>query len=136
MYSFINSLLPATLFCILYANSALAIDGEAAATLSLSPQFCITASEEQNCDIELLLNWHTAIPQVVCILSNYQALPKWCADSADIKALSLKVSTQEDIQFILINKLTHQTLAGAQLNITPTAEPQARRRFRNPWSLF
>lgn len=136
MYSLIIPFLHATLLWFFLANSTMATESEHTASLSVSPQFCITATEEQSCEIELHLNWHTAIPQVVCVLSNYQTIPKWCADTADIHALSLKVSSKEDIQFILINKLTHQTLASAQLNITPTSEPKTRRRYRNPWSLF
>ncbi|WP_258406173.1 MULTISPECIES: DUF3019 domain-containing protein [Shewanella] len=102
----------------------------------MSPQFCITADVEQSCEIELVLNWETPYPQVVCIMSDHNELEKWCADSPNTHSLTLKVETQKDIQFVMIDKESHQTLAGVKLKVTPTSAPQVRRRYRNPWSLF
>ena len=50
--------------------------------------------------------------------------------------LSMKIHTLTDIQFVMVSKDSNQTLAGAKLKITSASQPQVRRRYRNPWSLF
>ncbi|MCL1040407.1 MULTISPECIES: DUF3019 domain-containing protein [Shewanella] len=129
-------LIQAILVILLLCNITYAMGQESAASLSLSPQFCITADVEQSCEIELVLSWETPYPQVVCIMSDHNALEKWCADSPNTHSLTVKVKTQHDIQFVMIDKQSHQTLAGVKLKVTPTSTPQVRRRYRNPWSLF
>ena len=129
-------LLQIFLVFVFLCNTAQASNESVEANLSLSPEFCITDSPNKTCDITLVLNWQTDEPRTVCIISDNESLTTWCADSPNITSLSLMVSTEKDIQFVMMDKETHQTLAGVKLNVTPTAEPQVRRRYRNPWSLF
>lgn len=129
-------LLQIILVFIFLCNTALASNEPVEASLSLSPEFCITDSPNKTCDIELVLNWQTDEPHTVCIMSDNKSLTTWCADSPNISSLSIIVSTNKDIQFVMMDKETHQTLAGVKFKVTPTAEPQIRRRYRNPWSLF
>ncbi|MGE6649409.1 DUF3019 domain-containing protein [Shewanella colwelliana] len=129
-------LLLAVFVLISFFNSALAADNDSEASITLSPQFCITSAEEQSCDLTVVLNWEIDTPTTVCIMSDHESLTKWCADSPTTHSLSLAMLTDKDVQFVMVDKETHQTLAGVKLKVTPTAEPQVRRRYRNPWSLF
>ena len=92
-------LIQVILVILLLCNITYAMGQESAASLSLSPQFCITADVEQSCEIELVLSWETPYPQVVCIMSDHNALEKWCADSPNTHSLTIRVETQSDIQF-------------------------------------
>ena len=113
----------------------LAVPNEAP-TLKLIPEICITGDENQACQISVELHWQLSKKELVCILSDSSAYPKWCSETLDQDAIILTVSTLSDIHFVLISKETNQTLAGAKLKITSTSQPQVRRRYRNPWSLF
>lgn len=104
--------------------------------LKLTPEICITGDENQACEIHVELQWQLAKNELVCILSDNNAYPKWCSESLEQHKMTLSVSTQSDIHFVLVSKETNQTLAGAKLKITSTSQPQVRRRYRNPWSLF
>lgn len=109
---------------------------ELGAKLMVAPEFCITSGEQLTCDLKVLLEWKNQQPRAICILSDYEAMAKWCSEDDKVNSLTLNVSTTEDIQFVMIDKETHETLAGVKLKVTQTAEPKVRRRYRNPWSLF
>lgn len=104
--------------------------------LRLTPEICITGDENQACEIRVELQWQLTQNELVCILSDNNAFPKWCSESLEQHEIILNVSTLNDIHFVLVSKETNQTLAGAKLKITSTSQPQVRRRYRNPWSLF
>ncbi|MGS0680978.1 DUF3019 domain-containing protein [Shewanella sp. 125m-7] len=104
--------------------------------LSLSPELCITSANEETCNIEVTLEWKMLKNRTVCIISDYKELKKWCNPSPAIHSLSINISADRDIQFVMIDKDTHETLAGVKLKVTPASSPQVRRRYRNPWSLF
>lgn len=104
--------------------------------LKVTPEICITSNDEQTCEITLELQWELSNDELVCILSDNPAYPKWCNDSLNQRTVNIKVSTSTDIQFVMVSKESNQTLAGAKLKITSTSQPQVRRRYRNPWSLF
>ena len=106
------------------------------AALKLTPEICITSSDNQACDIDIELHWTLAKNELVCILSDNIAYPKWCSDSVLTNTLQMKIHTSTDIEFIMVRKDSNQTLASAKLKITSAAQPQVRRRYRNPWSLF
>lgn len=106
------------------------------AILTLSTEFCITSADENVCQLTLVLEWENEFIRPICILSDYKEMAKWCAESAETHSLALSISTTDDIHFVMIDKETHQTLAGVKLKVTPAAEPKVRRRYRNPWSLF
>lgn len=113
-----------------------AIEEDVGPKLKLSPEFCITSEDELMCELTLVLEWENERARPICILSDYKKMAKWCAESADTHSLTLNVQATDDIQFVMIDKETHQTLAGVKLKVTPAAEPKVRRRYRNPWSLF
>ncbi|MCG9695831.1 DUF3019 domain-containing protein [Shewanella sp. Isolate11] len=131
-----NRLLQTALVFITLVSSAFASNDLVNATLSLSPQFCITTQPDQSCEVELELKWQTQTSQTVCLMSDHQSLTHWCAPSEEIHSYAVNVSTNRDIQFMLIDKETNQTLATKKLKITPTAEPKYRSRYQKPWSLF
>ncbi|GIU22156.1 DUF3019 domain-containing protein [Shewanella schlegeliana] len=118
--------------------TAAAIDSteDSAPDLRLSPELCITSENAQSCDIEVTLEWEMLTGQTICIISDYKNLKKWCSPSPDIHSLTINISSDRDIQFVMIDKDTHETLAGVKLKVTPASSPQVRRRYRNPWSLF
>ncbi|QFU21556.1 DUF3019 domain-containing protein [Shewanella eurypsychrophilus] len=121
----------------LYLMSGLAVAADdVGAKLTLSPEFCITSEDELMCELTLVLEWENEDFRPICILSDYKEMAKWCAESADTQSLTLNIKATDDIQFVMIDKETHQTLAGVKLKVTPAAEPKVRRRYRNPWSLF
>ncbi|WP_394199774.1 DUF3019 domain-containing protein [Shewanella waksmanii] len=105
-------------------------------SLKLSPQFCITSIDDNICEIEITLEWDESLDQPICIMSDHEQLPKWCADSADIHSLTISIEASKDVQFIMTDKVSNQTLAGVKLKVSPATEKQVRRRYRNPWSLF
>lgn len=105
-------------------------------SLRVTPQMCITSNDDQACEIKVELRWELSHDELICILSDNPAYPKWCNDSLNQHTISIKVSTLIDIQFVMVSKESNQTLAGAKLKITSASQPQVRRRYRNPWSLF
>ncbi|WP_297892291.1 DUF3019 domain-containing protein [Shewanella sp.] len=105
-------------------------------SLKLTPEICITGADEQACEIRVELRWESPHNELICILSDNADYPKWCSDTPEQQSISLNVSTLTDIHFVLVSKESNQTLAGAKLKITSTSQPQVRRRYRNPWSLF
>ncbi|MGL4447680.1 MAG: DUF3019 domain-containing protein [Shewanella sp.] len=106
------------------------------ASLKLTPEICITSEDNEACELRVELQWQQPHNELICIISDNSAYPKWCNDSLAQNSVSLNVSTSTDIHFVLVNKESNQTLAGAKLKITSTSTPQVRRRYRNPWSLF
>ncbi|GIU41615.1 DUF3019 domain-containing protein [Shewanella sairae] len=104
--------------------------------LTLSPEICITSADQETCDIEVTLNWQAETNKTVCIISDYKDLNKWCSSSPNIHSFSVNISATRDIQFVMIDKDTHETIAGVKLKVTQASPPQVRRRYRNPWSLF
>ncbi len=104
--------------------------------LKMSPEFCITSEDELTCELTLVLEWENETHRPICILSDYKEMAKWCAESDKTHSLTLNIKATDDIQFVMIDKETHQTLAGVKLKVTPASEPKVRRRYRNPWSLF
>ncbi|EGM68948.1 DUF3019 domain-containing protein [Shewanella sp. HN-41] len=105
-------------------------------SLKLTPEICITGAEGEACEIRVELRWELPRNEPICILSDNADYPKWCSDTPEQQSISLNVSTLTDIHFVLVSKKNNQTLAGAKLKITSTSQPQVRRRYRNPWSLF
>ncbi|MFT5790513.1 MAG: hypothetical protein ACI8SJ_002642 [Shewanella sp.] len=106
------------------------------ASLSLSPTICITSENEETCNTEVVLTWELLQNRSICIMSDYKELKKWCNSSPAVNSLAINVSADKDIQFVMIDKDTHETLAGVKLKVTQASSPQVRRRYRNPWSLF
>ncbi|MCL1126851.1 DUF3019 domain-containing protein [Shewanella surugensis] len=117
-------------------GEAVAHENKNQAILQLFPEFCITSSKQLSCDLKVELKWELNLFKPICILSNYHELMKWCNDSPRIKSLTLNINTEKDIRFIMIDKETNKTLAGAELKVTPALMPNLRRNFRNAWSLF
>lgn len=104
--------------------------------LQLTPEICITGDESQACQIRVELHWQLVKNELVCILSDSNTQPNWCSETLEQHSITLNISTVSDIHFVLVSKATNQILAGAKLKITSTSQPQVRRRYRNPWSLF
>ncbi|WP_244325738.1 DUF3019 domain-containing protein [Shewanella aestuarii] len=109
---------------------------EQQAQLSATPNFCLTDDQFNYCEIDLLLTWNLVNEELVCIISDYQTIPRWCSDDPSVKSVKLTIKTDKDIQFVLVSKNNNHTLAGVKLKITKAASQQVRRRYRNPWSLF
>ncbi|WP_041420203.1 DUF3019 domain-containing protein [Shewanella violacea] len=120
----------------LMSGFVVAAEEDLGAVLTISPEFCITSADKDACELTLELKWENKLLRPICILSDYKEMAKWCAESADTHSLTLEISATDDIQFVMIDKETHQTLAGVKLKVIPAAEPKVRRRYRNPWSLF
>lgn len=78
--------------------------------LKLTPEICITGDENQACEIRVELQWQLAKNELVCILSDNNAYPKWCSESLEQHEITLNVSTLNDIHFVLVSKDTNQTL--------------------------
>lgn len=111
-------------------------DATEVANLRLSPEFCITSADKQSCSLEVVLEWELPTFRSICIVSDEQNLKKWCNDSPQVQSLRVNINASDDVQFTMIDKVTHETLAGVRLKVTPASAPQVRRRYRNPWSLF
>ncbi len=109
---------------------------EQEAILKISPEFCITSTNESVCELTIVLEWKNKFFRPICFLSDYKNIAKWCAESVEIHSLTLNINATDDIQFIMIDKETHQTLARVKLKVTLATKPKVRRRYRNPWSLF
>ena len=109
---------------------------ETQAQLSATPQLCLKDSQDKHCEMAIELNWQLKTKQLVCIVSNYQSMSRWCSDSTEDHSLRISVKTHQDIHFVLVNKNNNNELADVTLKITTTSESKVRRRYRNPWSLF
>ncbi|WP_158638099.1 DUF3019 domain-containing protein [Shewanella donghaensis] len=109
---------------------------ETQAQLSATPHLCLKDSHDIHCEMSIELSWLLNTEQLVCIVSNYQSMKRWCSDSVNEHSLQISVKTNQDIHFVLVNKNNNNELADVTLKITTTSEPKVRRRYRNPWSLF
>ena len=109
---------------------------EQQAQLKATPNLCLTDDQFSYCEIDLLLTWETVNDDLVCIISDYPTIPRWCSDDPSEKSVNLTIKTDKDIQFILVRKDNNLTLAGVKLKINKASTQQVRRRYRNPWSLF
>jgi hypothetical protein len=105
------------------------------AKLAITPQLCILKSEEDTCSLDVSLSWSNT-NGAVCILSDYEGLQRWCSETEDVHSLTFRLTTSEDIHFVMVDKDTWQTLAGVYFRTTPVSDTNVRRRYRNPWSLF
>ncbi|WP_434938806.1 DUF3019 domain-containing protein [Shewanella sp. HL-SH8] len=104
--------------------------------LNAMPNFCLTDDQFDYCEIDLLLTWNLVNEELVCIISDYPSIPRWCSDNPNEKSVNLTIKTDKDIQFILVSKHDNITLAGVKLKVNKASSRQVRRRYRNPWSLF
>ncbi|WP_394131277.1 DUF3019 domain-containing protein [Shewanella maritima] len=121
------------LFLSLGSVYADTLDGKV--KLTATPEFCLTDAEEQFCEMDIVLNWEMASEQLVCILSDYEAMPRWCSTDSSTRSLNLRIQSDKDINFVLVNK-NNNTLGSVKINITKSSATKVRRRYRNPWSLF
>ncbi|WP_194945008.1 DUF3019 domain-containing protein [Shewanella sp. TC10] len=106
------------------------------AQFSATPRLCLIDAGDSICEIDIKLNWSVDTEQLVCIISNYPSLSRWCSDSINEHSLQISVKTNKDIHFVLINKNNNNELADVLLKVTTASETKVRRRYRNPWSLF
>ncbi|MCL1067169.1 DUF3019 domain-containing protein [Shewanella olleyana] len=106
------------------------------AQFSATPRLCLIDAGDSICEIDIKLNWNVDTDQLVCIISNYPSLSRWCSDSINERSLQISVKTNKNIHFVLINKNNNKELADVLLKVTTTSETKVRRRYRNPWSLF
>ena len=104
--------------------------------LNSTPNFCLTDDQFNYCEIDLLLTWNLANEELVCIISDYPSIPRWCSNDTSVKSVNLTIKTDKDIHFILVSKHDNLTLAGVKLKVNKASSRQVRRRYRNPWSLF
>ncbi|MFC3186433.1 DUF3019 domain-containing protein [Shewanella intestini] len=104
--------------------------------LTATPHLCLTDAQSQECEMEVTLNWKLDQQQLVCIISDYEAMPRWCSDDLNTQSLSLKIKSGKDIQFVLVSKSTNDTLSGVKVKVTLASNNKVRRRYRNPWSFF
>lgn len=117
-------------------KGAFAAQSDRGAQIQISPRLCISSQEAPECKLTLTIKWQVNSAEAVCVLSDYPSLPKYCPESNQSNTLSLDVVASKDIQFMLVNRQTNQPLGGVKFKVMPTSEPKARRRYRNPWSLF
>ncbi|WP_025819432.1 DUF3019 domain-containing protein [Shewanella marina] len=104
--------------------------------LQLTPKFCITSSTKDSCQLEITLTWQLPKPSLICIESSSPDIPRWCSTDLTNNSLKVAVTTNKNVDFTLLSKTNNQPLANAILKVTSVTEPQVRRRYRNPWSLF
>ena len=81
MLSLTKKLSISLLFCSILSGYAVADEGEdepLTASLSLSPEICITSADEETCNTEVVLGWELLHDRPICILSDYKELKKWC----------------------------------------------------------
>lgn len=100
----------------------------------VTPSLCLTDKASGRCDIRVTLTWYADDP--VCIEVNLPDLPRWCIRDESQDSLTLDISTDKDLHFVMRDEKSNQPLADAVLKVKPLSEPQTRRRFRNPWSIF
>ena len=134
-YGYLEGLvLLSALGCALPLSAEIAVPQDA--MLTVTPQVCITNAQDNACNIKIALNWRVPGNTAICIESSHPDIPRWCSDNHDIDSLEFNISVTSDIQFVMLEQESNQTLADAQLRVTQVSEPQMRRRYRNPWSLF
>ncbi|MCL2918989.1 DUF3019 domain-containing protein [Shewanella litorisediminis] len=107
---------------------------ESSKPFEVTPSLCLTDKASGRCDIRVTLTWYTDDP--VCIEVNLPDLPRWCISDDSQDSLTLDISTDKDLHFVMRDEKSNQPLADAVLEVKPLSEPQTRRRFRNPWSIF
>ncbi|QSX41482.1 DUF3019 domain-containing protein [Shewanella cyperi] len=102
-------------------------------SLSLRPSLCLTEKDANDCDIRLELQW--TAPGPICIEAKLETPALWCPEEG-LTELTINISADRDVEFVLLDKSDSQPLAEARLQVKPVTESSFRRRFRNPWSLF
>ncbi|MCH4294814.1 DUF3019 domain-containing protein [Shewanella sp. 3B26] len=103
-------------------------------SLELTPSLCLFNPQSERCDIRVTLTWLSQQP--VCIEVDLPQLQRWCIKDEQQDSLTLDISTDKDVHFVMRDQQSNQPLADAVLRVKPLSEPQTRRRFRNPWSIF
>ncbi|NKF49659.1 DUF3019 domain-containing protein [Shewanella sp. WXL01] len=104
--------------------------------LTATPHMCLTDTQSQLCETDITLNWEMDSDELVCIISDYPDMPRWCSEDPNTQSLSLKIKSDKDIQFVLVQKNNNNTLAGVKVKVTTASSTKVRRRYRNPWSFF
>ncbi|WP_372873203.1 DUF3019 domain-containing protein [Shewanella sp.] len=121
----------------LLSHASFAADNDAKGkrgTLDLTPSLCLFSPESGTCEIQVTLSWYSEQP--VCIEVDLPTLQRWCMEDPAQDSLTLDISTDKDVRFVMRDQQSNHPLADAVLRVKPLSEPQTRRRFRNPWSIF
>jgi len=122
-----------TVLCLVLAQQSEARADITAPSLSLKPSLCLTEKDASDCDIRLELQWTAQGP--ICIEARFDTPALWCPEEGR-NELTVNISADRDVEFVLLDKSDSQPLAEALLQVKPVTESGFRRRFRNPWSLF
>ncbi|MGL4474972.1 MAG: DUF3019 domain-containing protein [Shewanella sp.] len=104
--------------------------------LHLTPSVCIIDAATSHCRIQVQFHWQTSTNNAVCIQSVDDTIAPWCNQDPNSHTTVIEVQAQADMQFLLVDKATHQILADAKFTVTSPNQTSERRRYRNPWSLF
>lgn len=100
--------------------------------LSIVPNECIVAEKGQTCSIELAITYPTLTSKIYCLAIDEQSLGCW---PSSLLPTSLTIQLSQDSTFTLIDQESNKS-SSVDLKIKFRKASMARRRIRNPWSLF
>jgi hypothetical protein len=100
--------------------------------LSVVPNECIVAEKGQTCSLELAITYPTLTSKIYCLAIDEQSLGCW---PSALLPTSLTIKLSQDSTFTLIDQESNKS-SSVDLKIKFRKASMARRRIRNPWSLF
>lgn len=122
------------LLSLLLCSAAYASYGELTdlSELSVVPNECIVAEKGQTCSLELAITYPVLTSKIYCLAVEERSLGCW---PSTLLPTSLTIQLSQDSTFTLKDQETNKNVS-VDLKIKFRKASMARRRIRNPWSLF
>lgn len=96
----------------------------------VSPQVCVTEQQQQSCQAQLQLQWHSKTAQDLCLFLAGQRLHCWYQSSQGQWQQQLQWQNAE----LTLRNPDNQVLLHTELQVQ--SRKPARRRLSSPWSIF
>lgn len=97
----------------------------------VAPSVCLVDQQQRPCQLDLSLQWQSALPQSVCVFLDDQQLDCWQAQTEGQWRQQLQLTGPAKLEL----RDQQQVLLQQQLTVL-SRQPERRRRLVAPWSVF
>lgn len=97
----------------------------------VAPSVCLVDQQQRPCQLDLSLQWQSALPQSVCVFLDDQQLDCWQAQTEGQWQQQLQLTGPAKLEL----RDQQQVLLQQQLTVL-SRQPERRRRLVAPWSVF
>lgn len=98
----------------------------------VAPTVCLVDQQQRPCQLSLSLQWHSALPQSVCVYLDEQQMDCWHALNQGQWQQQLQLTGPARLE---LRNQQQQVLLQQQLTVL-SRQPERRRRLVAPWSVF